>query len=145
MYLTKDERKKLKRQKKHQKLLQKNDKIKLGLIEPDKPKLRVGNMAIVMKNQFILDPSKIEGEAKKQTEERVNKHLQTNSVRKLTKTQKKDKAIRKLKRDSAKECRRAIFKLRKLNDPTELFKVNMNQMNFPYSQQWCSYREAYEQ
>ena len=27
-----------------------NDKIKLGLIEPEKPKLKIGNMAIVMKN-----------------------------------------------------------------------------------------------
>lgn len=34
--------------------------VKLGLIEPEKPKLRVGNMALVMKNQFVLDPSKVE-------------------------------------------------------------------------------------
>jgi U4/U6 small nuclear ribonucleoprotein PRP3 len=73
-----------------------------------------------------LDPSKIEAEAKKQTDERINKHLETNSLRKLTKTQKKDKAIRKLKRDSAKECRRAVFKVNKLTDPTHIFKVNMN-------------------
>lgn len=50
MYLTKDEKKKLKRKKKREKLLEKNDMIKLGLIEPEKPKLRVGNMALVMKN-----------------------------------------------------------------------------------------------
>lgn len=60
MYLTKDEKKKLKRKKKREKLLEKNDMIKLGLIEPEKPKLRVGNMALVMKNQFVLDPSKVE-------------------------------------------------------------------------------------
>ena len=57
MFLTKQERKQLKRKAKHQKLLEKNDQIKLGLIQPDKPKLRVGNMAIVLKNEFILDPS----------------------------------------------------------------------------------------
>jgi U4/U6 small nuclear ribonucleoprotein PRP3 len=44
----------------------------------------------------------------------------------LTKVQKKDKAIRKLKRDSAKECRRAIFKIGKLDDPTIYFKVDTN-------------------
>jgi len=60
MYLTKDEKKKLKRKKKREKLLEKNDMIKLGLIEPEKPKLRVGNMALVMKNEFVLDPSKVE-------------------------------------------------------------------------------------
>ena len=60
MYLTKDEKKKLKRKRKREKLLEKNDMIKLGLIEPEKPKLRVGNMALVMKNEFVLDPSKVE-------------------------------------------------------------------------------------
>lgn len=34
--------------------------IRLGLIEPDKPKLKIGNMAMVMKNQFIMDPSKVQ-------------------------------------------------------------------------------------
>lgn len=50
MYLTKDEKKKLKRKRKREKLMEKNDMIKLGLIEPEKAKLRVGNMAIVMKD-----------------------------------------------------------------------------------------------
>lgn len=126
MYLTKDERKKLKRKRKHEKLLAKNDQIKLGLIQPDKPKLRVGNMALVMKNEFILDPTKIEAEARRQTEERLANHLEQNSSRKLTRTQKKEKAIRKLKRDSAKECRRAVFRVGKLTDPANVFKVNMN-------------------
>ena len=74
----------------------------------------------------MLDPSRVEAEARRQTEERVNRHLEANSSRKLTKTQKKDKAVRKLKRDSAKECRRAVFRVEKINDPTHLFKVNMN-------------------
>ena len=69
--------------------MEKNDMIKLGMIEPDKPKLKVSNMAIVMKDEFIIDPSKVEAEAKKQQEERLNKHLQTNQERKLTKNQKK--------------------------------------------------------
>ena len=34
--------------------------------------------------------------------------------------------MRKLKRDSAKECRRAVFRVEKLVDPTQIFKVNMN-------------------
>lgn len=50
MYLTKDQKKKLKRKKRKEKLLEKNDMVKLGLIQPEKAKLRVGNMAIVMKN-----------------------------------------------------------------------------------------------
>jgi U4/U6 small nuclear ribonucleoprotein PRP3 len=34
--------------------------------------------------------------------------------------------LRKLKRDSAKECRRAVFKVDRLLDPSQIFKVNMN-------------------
>jgi U4/U6 small nuclear ribonucleoprotein PRP3 len=34
--------------------------------------------------------------------------------------------LRKLKRDSAKECRRAVFRVEKLTEPTQVFKVNMN-------------------
>ena len=30
--------------------MEKNDMIKLGMIQPDKPKLKVSNMAIVMKD-----------------------------------------------------------------------------------------------
>ena len=59
------------------------------MIEPDKPKLKISNMAIVMKDEFIIDPSKVEAEAKKQEEERLSQHLQANQERKLTKTQKK--------------------------------------------------------
>lgn len=33
--------------------------IKLGMIEADKPRLKIANMAVVMKNEFIIDPSKV--------------------------------------------------------------------------------------
>ena len=46
--------------------MEKNDMIKLGIIEPEKPKIKISNMAAVMKNEFIIDPSKVEAEAKKQ-------------------------------------------------------------------------------
>ena len=44
----------------------------------------------------------------------------------MTKVKKQEKVIRKLKRDSAKECRRALFKIDHLVNPSHLFKVNMN-------------------
>ncbi len=34
--------------------------------------------------------------------------------------------MRKLKKDSDKECRRIVFKLNHLNDQSHIFKVNMN-------------------
>jgi len=44
----------------------------------------------------------------------------------LTKKQRQDKHIRKLKRDSAKECRRVVFKIGKLDNASHIFKLNMN-------------------
>jgi U4/U6 small nuclear ribonucleoprotein PRP3 len=49
-FLTKDEKKKLKRRRKQERLKAKNDQIKLGLVEPDRPKLKFSNMALVMKD-----------------------------------------------------------------------------------------------
>ena len=34
--------------------------------------------------------------------------------------------MRKLKRDSAKECRRIVFRLGKLDDPSHIFKIHKN-------------------
>lgn len=59
VYLTKDERKKLRRRRKQERLKEKNNQIKLGMIEPDKPKIKLSNMAIVKKEEFILDPSRV--------------------------------------------------------------------------------------
>ncbi len=52
--------------------------------------------------------------------------METNNERKLTKKQRQNKQIRKLKRDSAKECRRVVFKIGKLDNTSHIFKVNMN-------------------
>lgn len=60
VFLTKDEKKKLKRRRKQERLKERNNQIKLGLIEPDKPKLKFSNMAIVLKDEFIMDPSRVE-------------------------------------------------------------------------------------
>ena len=60
VFLTKDERKKLKRMRKREKLKDKNDRMKLGLLEPEKPKLKLSNMALVMKEEYIIDPSRVE-------------------------------------------------------------------------------------
>ena len=44
----------------------------------------------------------MESEVRKQMKERVDKHMEANESRKLTKEKRAEKALRKLKRDSAK-------------------------------------------
>lgn len=60
------------------------------------------------------------------TQERLQAHLDRNAKRKLTREQKADKNMRKLRRDSALECRVAVFRIEDLSHGAHKFKVNMN-------------------
>lgn len=56
----------------------------------------------------------------------MDTHNQTNESRKLTREKKAEKALRKLKRDSAKETRIAVFRINQVKDRTHRFKIEMN-------------------
>lgn len=65
-------------------------------------------------------------EVRKATQERLQAHLDRNAKKKLTKEQKAEKHMRKLRRDSALECRVAVFRIEDLSHGAHKFKVNMN-------------------
>ena len=52
--------------------------------------------------------------------------IERNLNRKLTKEEKNDKLVRRLKRDSAVECRVALFKVEDLNFGGHRFKIDKN-------------------
>lgn len=52
--------------------------------------------------------------------------MQMNEQRKLTKEQQKEKLLRKLKKDSAVECRVVIFRVDNLSDGGHRYKVDKN-------------------
>jgi hypothetical protein len=45
-------------------------------------------MAIVLKDEFVMDPSRVEAEVRKQVQNRLDKHQEHNASRKLTKQKK---------------------------------------------------------
>ena len=49
-------------------------KIQMGLIPPPEPKVKLSNLARVLGEQAVADPSKIEKYVKEQMAERLNKH-----------------------------------------------------------------------
>ncbi len=59
-------------------------------------------------------------------QDRLQGHLERNAKKKLTKDQKAEKNMRKLRRDSAAECRVAVFRVDNLASGAQKFKVNMN-------------------
>ena len=59
MFLTKKERKRLRKIRRQEKEKDKQEKVKLGLVEPDKPKLKFNNFMRIMSEEAIQDPSKV--------------------------------------------------------------------------------------
>mgnify|MGYP003577445925 CR=1 FL=1 len=90
------------------------------------PKLKYSNFMNIMKDEAVADPTKAEMEVRKAIAERLQSHLERNAKKKLTKDQKAEKNMRKLRRDSAAECRVAVFRVENLSHGAHKFKINMN-------------------
>jgi len=59
MFLTKKERKRLRKLGRQEKEKDKQEKMRLGLIEPAKPKLKFNNFMRILSEEAIQDPSKV--------------------------------------------------------------------------------------
>ena len=75
------------------------DKIRLGLINPDDPKVKMSNLMRVLGNEAVQDPTKVEAHVRKQMAERLANHQKANAERKLTPEQRRQKAARKMQED----------------------------------------------
>ncbi|KNE64303.1 hypothetical protein AMAG_09332 [Allomyces macrogynus ATCC 38327] len=124
--LTKKEQKKLRRQRREEEQREKVDKIRLGLLPPDPPKVRLANMMRVLQNESVQDPTLLAAKVKAEVEARKRLHEETNQARALTPEQKREKKARKMQRDEAKGLHVAIFKCRDLAHPKARFKVVTN-------------------
>ena len=130
-HLTAKEKKRLRKMKRIEKEKDKQDKVKLGLLPPPKPKLKLSNYMKIMAKEAIADPSRVELQVKKIVEARQEEHLKRNESNKLTRDQKESKMKRKHERDiQNNECRVALFKVNKLDQPHIKFKVDLNAQQF---------------
>lgn len=130
MMLTQKERKKIKRIKKQEKQKEEQDKIRLGLIQPPEPKVRLNNLMRVLGNEAISEPSKMEAKVRKQMSERQEKHQEHNEARSLTVEQKRDKKRKKLAEDTNIEVHVAVFRAGDLTDGKRKFKVEIHAQQF---------------
>ncbi|CAL1277741.1 unnamed protein product [Larinioides sclopetarius] len=126
LYLTKKERKKLRRQNRREAWKEKQEKIRLGLEPPPEPKVRMSNLMRVLGNQAVQDPTKVEAHVREQMAKRQKAHEEANAARKLTVEQKRDKKIRKLKEDTSTGVHVAVYRVLNLSNPAKKFKVEMN-------------------
>lgn len=101
VFLTKKERKKLRRQNRRETWKEEQEKIRLGLEAPPEPKLRISNLMRVLGTEAVQDPTKIEAHVRQQMAKSLKAHEDANAARRLTADQRRDKKARKLKEDTS--------------------------------------------
>lgn len=102
------------RRREYQKELQ--EKIKYGLVKPPPPKLRIATFWRTLGNEAVADPTAVEQKVKKMVEDRQKEHIEKMESRKLTKEQKQEKFMKKLKKDSSKDTRVGVYLLPSIGD-----------------------------
>ncbi|KAI8805098.1 U4/U6 small nuclear ribonucleoprotein Prp3 [Cladochytrium replicatum] len=129
--LTEKERKKLRRQRRAEALKEKQEKIRLGLLPPEQPKVKISNLMRVLGAEAVQDPTKIEQQVRAQIAQRLASHKRHNESMKLTDEQKKQKKRNKLMEDTSKVVQVAVFRVKNLSHPLHRNKIDFNaQQNF---------------
>ncbi|XP_058464376.1 U4/U6 small nuclear ribonucleoprotein Prp3 [Malaya genurostris] len=127
VFLTKKERKKLRRQNRREAWKEEQEKIRLGLEPPPEPKLRISNLMRVLGTEAVQDPTKIEAHVREQMAKRQKAHEEANAARKLTDDQRRDKKVRKMKEDTSLGVHVAVYRIRDLHDQqSKKYKVETN-------------------
>ncbi|KAA0702944.1 U4/U6 small nuclear ribonucleoprotein [Triplophysa tibetana] len=126
VYLTKKEQKKLRRQTRREGQKELQEKVRLGLMPPPEPKVRISNLMRVLGTEAVQDPTKVEAHVRAQMAKRQKAHEEANAARKLTAEQRKEKKVKKLKEDLSLGVYIAVYRIRNLYNPAKKFKVEAN-------------------
>ncbi|XP_029307912.1 U4/U6 small nuclear ribonucleoprotein Prp3 [Cottoperca gobio] len=126
VYLTKKEQKKLRRQTRREGQKEVQEKVRLGLMPPPEPKVRISNLMRVLGTEAVQDPTKVEAHVRAQMAKRQKAHEDANAARKLTAEQRKEKQVKRLKEDLTNGVHIAVYRIRNLQNPAKKFKVEAN-------------------
>lgn len=126
VFLTKKERKKLRRQNRRETWKEEQEKIRLGLVAPPEPKLRISNLMRALGTEAVQDPTKMEAHVKAQMAKRAKQHEEANAARRLNQDQRREKRRRKLMEDTTLGVHVSVYRVKDLTNMTKKFKVEMN-------------------
>ncbi|KAI9891581.1 MAG: hypothetical protein M1814_002704 [Vezdaea aestivalis] len=126
MFRTKKEQAKIRRQRRMADLKEQQDKIRLGLEPAPPPKVKRGNMMRVLGEEAVKDPTAVEARVNRDIAARLQKHLDTNEERKLSKDQKHDKLAKNQEKDASKGIYCLVFKIDNLANGRHRFKISKN-------------------
>uniref|UniRef100_A0A8C4EQH7 U4/U6 small nuclear ribonucleoprotein Prp3 n=1 Tax=Dicentrarchus labrax TaxID=13489 RepID=A0A8C4EQH7_DICLA len=102
------------------------EKVRLGLMPPPEPKVRISNLMRVLGTEAVQDPTKVEAHVRAQMAKRQKAHEEANAARKLTAEQRKEKKVKKLKEDLINGVHVSVYRIRNLQNPAKKFKVEAN-------------------
>jgi len=130
MHLTPKERNKLRRLKRQERTQEIRDKIKMGILQPPPPKVKMSNLMRVLGDEVIADPSTVERKVRQQVEQRRKEHEQRNEARKLPAEERKAKKRQKWMAENEMTTQVLVFKIKDLANKRHLFKIDMNAQQF---------------
>eukprot|EP01041_Mallomonas_annulata_P005310 gene5310-10621_t len=120
IFLTKKERKWIRRTARESREREKRDKMMMGLIP-------------VLGEQAVSDPSKVEQRVMRQMQQRVMNHEMRNQARKLTPAERKEKKRKKLHEDTSRQVVVAVFRVKDFSNLKHRFKVDVNAQQYNLS------------
>ncbi|CEH16533.1 Putative u4/u6 small nuclear ribonucleoprotein [Ceraceosorus bombacis] len=128
--LTKKEMKKMRKQRRAVTLQDRRDRIKMGLLPPDPPKVKLSNLMRVLTSEAVADPTKVEAKVRREVAARKEAHERANKERKLTKDERWLKEEGKRQKDEMKGVFVSVYKILHLASPSHKFKVRANAKQF---------------
>jgi len=126
MFLTKKERKKLRRRNRMERELQKQELVRRGLAPAPEAKVKISNLMKVLGAEATQDPTKIERHVRKQMAARQKAHDDRNQARKLTAEERRAKKMKKVQQDIKAEIQVNLFKVQDLSEKATRFKIDKN-------------------
>ncbi|EZG55334.1 pre-mRNA processing factor 3 (Prp3) [Gregarina niphandrodes] len=132
IYLTLEERKRMRRQRNKEREQDKRDKIQMGLIEPDPPKVKLSNLMRVLGDEAVTNPTAIEMKVRQQVAERLKAHEQRNRERQLTDERRREKTKEKwvAAQETSVLVQVTVFQLKDITDKQCLYKIHQNAKDY---------------
>lgn len=129
LMLTKREQRKLRRQRRAAEQQDKRDRIKMGLLPPEPPKVKLSNLMRVLTSEAVSDPTKIEARVRREIAARKEAHERMNAENRLTAEQRRAKVERKKQADEEKGLFCQVYRVQHLVSPRHKFKVQRNALD----------------
>ncbi len=126
LMMTADERARLRRRTREERHKAIADQVRIGLLPPPPPKVRLANIMRVLKDSAVADPSAIEAKIKEETAARVGMHTARNLASKLTPMERAEKWKAKLCAHPPEGFSAALFYVEDLSSGQARYKVDIN-------------------